>query len=141
MPQILSEDPGQLPLVPDQGPVQTVAAHRTHPPLGKGICSRRPRWTLHHLDAGRGEYGVECGGELGVAVTDQIPEPVHPFVKVHQKVAGLLGNPRPGRMGGDPGQIDPPPLNLDDEQDVQPGQSDRLNGEEVTSQQPADLSP
>jgi hypothetical protein len=72
--------------------------------------------------------------ELAVAVTNQASEPMHPSVQVHQEVAGLLGDPRPGWVGGDPGQMDPPPLHLDHEQNVQAGQADRLDREEVAGQ-------
>jgi hypothetical protein len=37
-------------------------------------------------------------------------------------------------VGGDPSQVNPSLLDLDDEQDVQAGQTDGLNGEEVAGQ-------
>jgi hypothetical protein len=139
MPQILGHDSVQLPLVADQRPVQAVTAHRAHPPFGEGIRLRRPRRRPHHLDASRGEHGVERGGELAVVVADQIPQPMRLLVEVHQQVAGLLGRPSSGGVGGDPGQMHTPPLHLDDGQDVQPGRADGLDGEEVAGQQPAGL--
>jgi len=63
------------------------------------------------------------------------------FVEVYQQVAGRLGHPRPGGVGGDPGQVHPAAVELDDEQDVQPGEPDRLDGEEITRQHPAGLGP
>jgi hypothetical protein len=38
-----------------------------------------------------------------VPVADQEQELVGAFAEVHQEVAGLLGHPGPGGMGGDPG--------------------------------------
>ena len=51
------------------------------------------------------EDGVERGGELAVPVADQEPEPVGAFAEVHEQVAGLLGDPGAGGVGGDPGEV------------------------------------
>ena len=59
---------------------------------------------------------------------------------VHQQLAGPLSDPGSGRVRGDAGQPHPAPVEFDDEQDVEPGQADRLDGEEVTGQHPAGLS-
>jgi len=59
------------------------------------------------------------------------PEPARLAVEIHQQVARLLGDPRTGGMGGDPDQVHPPPVHLHHEQHVEPGQADRLDGEEV----------
>jgi len=61
------------------------------------------------------------------------------FGEVHQQVAGRLGDPGPGRVGGDPGHVHPPTVKFDNEQDVQPGQPDRLDREEVTGEHPGGL--
>ena len=63
------------------------------------------------------------------------------FGEVHQQVAAGLGDPRTGRVGGDACQVHPAVVELDDEQDVQPGEPDRLDGEEITRQHPAGLGP
>ena len=44
--------------------------------------------------------------------------------RVHQQVAGLLGHPSPGRMGGDPGDMHAATPVLDDHQDVEAAQED-----------------
>jgi hypothetical protein len=90
------------------------------PAFGVGVRARRPWWDIHHVDAGRGEYRVERGGELRVSVPNQVPEPVRLFIQVHQQVAGLLGHPGPGGVGGDPQQVHRPAVHFDDEQYVQP---------------------
>jgi hypothetical protein len=64
---------------------------------------------------------------------------VYAVVEVHQEIAGLLRHPRAGGVGGDAGQMHPPALHLDDEQNVETGQADGLHGEEVTRQQPTSL--
>lgn len=60
-------------------------------------------------------------------------------VQVHEQVAGLLSHLCCGGVSGDAGQVYPPALDFDDEQDVEAGQGDGLDGEEVTGEQPAGL--
>ena len=45
------------------------------------------------------------GGELAVAVADQEPELLGLLAEVHEQVAGLLGDPGAGGMGGDAGEV------------------------------------
>jgi hypothetical protein len=47
---------------------------------------------------------------------------------------GRLRHPLTSRVRGDPGQVHSTPIELDDEQHIQPGQPDRLHGEEVARQ-------
>jgi hypothetical protein len=56
-------------------------------------------------------------------VADEKSESVGMLVEVHQQVAGGLGDPRAGGVGGDPGQVHPAVLQFDDEEHVQPGQT------------------
>jgi hypothetical protein len=42
-------------------------------------------------------------------------------------------------MGGDPGQVHPAPVDLEDEQHVQPDQPDGLDGQEVTGEDTSGL--
>jgi hypothetical protein len=77
---------------------------------------------------------VERRGERRVAVANQQPEAVDFFVEVHQQVAGLLSDPGAGRVSGDPGQMHPPPLDLDDEPHLQPSQANVVDGEQITRQ-------
>jgi hypothetical protein len=88
---------------------------------------------LDRFDAGGG-HRVERGAELRIPVADQETEPVGPFVEVHQQVPGRLRDPRAGRVGDDAGQVDPAVIELDHEQDVQAGQADALDGEEVAGE-------
>jgi hypothetical protein len=80
------------------------------------------------------KHGVERGGELRVAVANQKPQPVGVLVEVHEQVTGGLGDPLTGGMSGDADQVHPSPVEFDHKQDVQPGQPDRLDGDEVTGQ-------
>jgi hypothetical protein len=80
-----------------------------------GCSDRRPNDP--HVSAG--EDCVEGRGELAVPVTDQQPESVGSIVEVHEQVAGLLGDPVPGRVGGDPGDVHVAAVVLDHHEDVE----------------------
>jgi len=56
------------------------------------------------------------------------------LVEVHQQVAGGLGDPCVGRVGGDPGQVDPAAVEFDHEEDAQAGQPDGFDGEELAGE-------
>ena len=70
-------------------------------------------------DVRAGEHGVERGGEFAVPVADQEPEPIGAFVEVDEQVAGLLGDPGSGGVGGDPGEVHAAAIVLDHDQDVE----------------------
>jgi hypothetical protein len=60
----------------------------------RGCLDRR----LDDLDALGLEDGVECAGELGIAIADEEPELGRLVAEVEQEVAGLLGDPCGGWM-------------------------------------------
>jgi hypothetical protein len=61
------------------------------------------------------------------------------MIEIHQQIPGLLANPRAGGMSGHPGHVHLSSAELDEEQDVDPFQPHRINGEEVTRQDAAGL--
>ena len=91
----------------------------------------RLRRRLDDLDALGGEDGVERGGEQSVPVADEVAQRLDPLTQVEEQVAGLLGHPFTGWVGGHPGQVHSPVGDFDEDQDVQPAQQHRLDGEEV----------
>ncbi len=54
------------------------------------------------------------------------------FGKIRGDVASLLHDPLPRWVGGDAGEIDPPGIELDEEQYVEASEQHRIDGEEVT---------
>ena len=68
--------------------------------------------------------------KLSGAVADQVSEPVI-IAEAHEEVAGGLGGPRPGRVGGDPGEVHLAGSDLDDEQDVVSAQGCGVDAREV----------
>ena len=53
------------------------------------------------------------------SVADQEPELAGALTEVHQQVAGLLGDPGPGGVGGDPGEVHAAAAVLDHDQDIE----------------------
>jgi hypothetical protein len=84
--------------------------------LGDRVRPWRARRCLEDLDVDGGEYGVEGGSELAVAVADEEPEASVGVVEVHEQVAGLLGQPGSGRVRGDAQDVYPTGGVLDDEE-------------------------
>jgi hypothetical protein len=78
-------------------------------------------------DVDAGEDRVERGGELAVPVADQEPEPVGAIAEIHQQVAGLLGDPDIGGMGGDPGDVHAATAVLDHDEDIEAAQEDGVD--------------
>jgi hypothetical protein len=77
--------------------------------------------------------------KFGVPIADQEPKPLVPLPQPHEQVAGLLGDPLTGGVGGDSGQVHPAPLHLDEEQHIEPGQPHRVHSEEVRRQRAGGL--
>ena len=50
-------------------------------------------------------------------------------IEAHQQIPGLLGRPWARRVGGDPGQMHDPGVDLDEEQHVEPAKEDGVDGE------------
>jgi hypothetical protein len=44
-------------------------------------------------------------------------------------------------VGGDPGQVHPAPVHLDEEQHIESGQADGFHGQEVAGEDPGGLHP
>jgi hypothetical protein len=53
------------------------------------------------------------------------------IAEVHQEVAGLLGDPGAGGVGGDPGDVHAATVVLDHEEDVEAAQEHRVDVDEV----------
>jgi hypothetical protein len=92
-----------------------------------------------HLGVLRTEHVVEPAAELRVTIANKEADPASSFLEDKQQVAGLLGDPQTVGVRSDPSQVDPPGIQLDEEQHVQPPQPDGVDGEEVASDDPGGL--
>jgi hypothetical protein len=72
----------QVPLVPDQGPIQQFATAGLHPPFHDRVHSWHPDAAQYGGDAGVGEYRVEQRWEFAVPVADQEPGPAAGVLQV-----------------------------------------------------------
>ena len=75
---VFGKDLGQMPLVEDQHPVEHLTAERSDNPLTDRIRPWSVRRGFDDPEAVGSEDLVEGRGELGVPVTDQEPQRIHP---------------------------------------------------------------
>jgi hypothetical protein len=115
----------------DQHAGEPFAAQRADEALGDRVRPRCPDWGADDGNVGAGEHRVEGGGEPGITVADQEPELLGAVTEVDEQVAGLLGDPGAGGMGGDPGEVYAAAAVLDHHEHVEAAQEDGVNVGEV----------
>jgi hypothetical protein len=123
----------------DQEMIETFAAQGADEAFRDGVRPRCSCRGADDADVGTGEYRVEGGGELAVAVADQELKAVGVLAEVHEQVAGLLGHPRPGGVGGDPGEVHAAAAVLDNDQDVEAAEEDGVDVGKVDREDPVGL--
>ncbi len=102
---------------------------------------RRPRWKRSFVSCAEPIHGgVPAGSCSNSAGGELKPEPAGVVVEIHQQVPGRLRHPGAGGVCGDPGQMHPAAVEFDDEEDVEAGQPDRLDGQEVAGEGAGGLS-
>jgi len=125
----------------DQDPVQALTAGAADPALGVRARLRRPYRCLDHSNTFGSEDLVELAGELAVAVADEEPRAGSFVLELHREVACLLGRPAAVGIRGDPGEMHAASRELDEEQDVEALQEQRVGGEEVALEDARRLRP
>ena len=131
---VITQDPPQMALIPDEGAVQEFAAASADPAFGDRVHARRPDVTEHGLDSGAGEDRVEGGGEVRAAIADHEPEPIRLVAKVHNQIACLLGGPCASWMQGHSENADAPGRVLYYGEDISLGAVEQVGREEVAGQ-------
>jgi hypothetical protein len=106
----------------DQKVVEALSSQCPDEPFRDRVRPGRSDRGADDPQVGAGEDGVERGGKLAVPVADQEPEPIAAIAEIHQQVAGLLGHPGTGRVGGDPRDVRTATLVLDHDEDVEAAQ-------------------
>jgi hypothetical protein len=129
--QVGGEGPAQVLFVDNQDPVEQLAAQLPDDPLAESIRLRCPRRALQDPDPLVCEHRVEPVGELGITIPDQELELPPTLREVHQDIAGGLGRPLPGGISGHRGQVGSAGTVLDDDQGIEPFQSDRVDVHEI----------
>jgi hypothetical protein len=115
--------------------VKALPPDGSHPALRERVRAWRPVGQPDHPHTLAAEDLVEGSGELGVAITEEVPCSELSVLELPGQVASLLDHPGTGRMVGAAGQVHATAADLDEEQDVQPGQPDGVDDEEVGSEQ------
>ena len=125
---------GGVPLIDDQDAVEKLAPDAADETFSDCVGPWCPHRRLDDADVDGGEHRVERGGELGVAIANQEPDAAAGVVEIHDEVAGLLGQPGAGRVGGDAEDVYAAGGVLDDEERVQPVQGDGVEVEQVAGE-------
>src|SRR6266478_7838009 len=129
-------------------PTATVSTKTTteHPASTRrgAVCS--PRFHARHLDggaqdpgAGGLEDGVEGGGEVRSAVTDQELNVLEPLAEAESEAAGLLHGPLARRARGDATDVHPAGAMLDEHQHVYALQQHGVHVQEIDRDNPSGL--
>src|ERR1039458_1299712 len=133
VPDVVAKDCFEVVAAENERPVETLFSDGPYPPLRDRVRTRRSHRCLDHLDTFGDEHLVEAGGELRVAVSDQEPERPSVLGEISGEVPGNLGDKGGGRMIGETEDVDYAALELDDEQHIELGETDRVHDEEVGS--------
>src|SRR5712692_1182377 len=111
-----------MPRTHDQEVIEAFATDGADPTLAVSIRVWRPNRSTDDLGADGEPHLIEGPSELGVAVTDQVADGAPAVVELGRQIAGLLGDPDPSRVSGDATELDPPRLDLDQDEHVVTGQ-------------------
>jgi hypothetical protein len=121
----------EMALVPDEGAVEEFAAAGPHPLFHDRVHPGHLDAAANNRDPRVGEDRVEQGRVLAVSVANEVPDGRSGVLKVHHEVAGRLGDPRRGGLGGGAQDPDTAAGMFDDREDVQAGPSEGDRFDEV----------
>jgi hypothetical protein len=102
-----------------------------HEPFGERVRPGRSEGCLDDLGTDRSHHLVKGPNELAVTVTDKVAKIAALVFECGDKVAGLLGDPGPDRVGRHSGQEDHATLDVDEEQDIETPERDSADVKEV----------
>lgn len=129
---VVGDESFELVLAPDDGSVEEFSSDGSDPAFCECVCDWCADRGLENLVAFGSEDLVEAIDELAAAIADQSAA-VGELVRVaEEQVAGGLGGPGTGGVGGDAGVEHLAGRYVDEEQDVVAAQSGGVDGEEVS---------
>ena len=117
--------------VGDQYAVEEFAAGFSDESFAGRVRAWRLGWACEDADVRVGEDGVEAGGGFGVAVSGGERVGCALVGEVHEGVAGGLGGPWSGGVGGDAGQVGAAGAVFDQDQGVEALEGDGVDVDEV----------
>ena len=115
---VVSHEAFELSLVPDDGSVEELLTDGAGPALSERVGHRSPDRGPEDLEALGAKDLVEGIGELAAPVPHQRPGVGELIGVAEEQVAGGLGGPGPGGVGGHPGEEDLAGGHVDEEQHV-----------------------
>lgn len=102
----------------DDKMIEALVADSLDKTFGEGVQVGRFRGKPLHFCAFTLNNGIKGGGELGVAVADQIGDRFASVGQAGDEVAGLLLGPRTGGVAGDSGKVNLPGSDVNEEENV-----------------------
>ncbi len=128
---VVDDEAFELALVPDDGSVEQLASQGPDPSLGEGVGHGGADRGLEDLEALGSKDLVECIDELAAPIANEGLCAGEPIGVLKEQVAGSLGGPRAGRIGGDAGEEHLAGGDVDEEQHVVAAQQCGVDGQEV----------
>ena len=122
-------------VVHDQQPVETLRANGAHEAIRQSVRLRRANRRTNHAHPLGAEHFVKPVGEFLVPVANQEAEGRRAVLTRPREVPGLRRDPRRARIRRAAREMDTATAQFDEEEDIQPLQPNRLDGEEVDRQQ------
>ena len=101
---VVADEALELAAVPDDAAVEKLAPDRADPALGECVGDRRPDGCLEGLEALGPEDLVKPGNEPTPTIANQAPSSDEMVAVAEEQVAGRLGGPSAGGVGGEAGQ-------------------------------------
>jgi hypothetical protein len=115
---VFVEDLLRVASVEDQHSVGALLANGAYEAFRVRVAVGAARRNLRDRDAFAGEDCVEGGGELGVAVADEVRKCGGTVAELSQQLPGVLSGPGGGGAGGDAEDVNGAGADLHDEQGV-----------------------
>ena len=128
---VVDDEPLELAAVPDDGAVEELASQGADPAFGERVRHGGAYRCGEDLAAFGSEDLVEGVDELAAAVAHECPSAGELVDVTEQQVPRGLGGPDAAGVVRDPYEVHAPGPDVDEEQQVEPAQRDRVDGGEV----------
>jgi hypothetical protein len=131
MGDIRGQHPSQVVFAHDQEVVETCFSDGADPALRIGVragCAVRRADDFEPLG---GEHAIEGRWELRIPIVDEVAAGAAGVLQRPSEIARLLRHPGGGQVGGAASEMDPAGADLEEEEDVDRLEEERLDGEEV----------
>ena len=141
---VVDDKPLELTTVPDDAAVEELASKGADPAFGERVRHGSAHRRLEDLAAFGSEDLVEGVYELACAVAHERPGVGELVAVTEQQVPRRLGGPDAAGVVRDPCEVHGPGRDVDEEQQVEPAQRDRVDGSEVAGDRglgPQELRP